>query len=79
MKYSFSFILLSCLLIGCSQSNDLAPAQAVSDTDETSSVSAGSDDTASDVALKLINANQYAAELASREGKVLLVDMWATW
>lgn len=69
------FALFLCLAaLGCSPTSTPAPTATT-----TTANPPGATTQVTEVDLKLVTATEFAAEMAAREGKVVLLDMWATW
>lgn len=60
-------------LIGCSQT--APPTADVGDGDATPPATIP----AANVEIKLVSADEFTAEMDAKKGKVVLLDMWATW
>lgn len=73
------------LLLGCSanpapepsQVSTAEPAKVPDAQGEEDHVPSSED--ASDIEIQLVDAAKFSSEMAALEGKVVLLDMWATW
>jgi hypothetical protein len=72
MYYRRVAMLFVALTLGCGPTNTNPPVSAPSEDTTAAPEPAGAD-------VRLITAKEFTAEMEARKGKVVLLDLWATW
>lgn len=76
IKLGLALACLVALTIGCGRgTTETGPTQVTSATDQDVAASTSN----ADIGLELLSIKDLPTQLAARAGKVVILDMWATW